>query len=449
VRQAASADSDSMQLGLVELSIARSIKMQGGDPTDHLEAAGRIFEERGYLSGSFEVRSTLATLAFERGHHTRAHKQFRRLLELSEQMGFSQGTAVAQLGVFQSLVAMGEVDQAKVIVPVLLKLCKTPAALGSLGLSISAALQLVGESERSLQLVERTEKLFRQQRVKEMLSQALFVRGSCQAALGGWEAAKRAWMAAMKVDRELGHLNAELEKMVACSQAEIMIELTKHSSVSAIAAARIQKQLRTGAEKAISLGVVGVRLRGKIFQAEAQLQLVTKDPLGAVRSFGQAREEYHGLGLARDVAFVDAQVGIALLEISRSTHPNMIDEAIDSFRRALEYFNIEPIPAVRWKLHYYLAFSCLVAGNAKGNDSDLGQWREAARSWVRAANSDLEQVFEGNGGRSSGDADFAPGLSTKLLEELTKELSSNSDQVKKSTKSSREGRRPRSLKQLH
>jgi tetratricopeptide (TPR) repeat protein len=364
-------------------------------------------------------------------------------------MGFSQGTAVAQLGVFQSLVAMGEIEQAKVMVPVLLKLCKTPAVLGSLGLSISAALQLVGESERSLQLVERTEKLFRQQQVKEMLSHALFVRGSCQAALGLWEGAKRSWTAAMKVDRELGHLGAELEKMVARSQAEIMIELTAHSSVSPAAAARIKKQLRSGAEKATSLGTPGVRLRGKIFQAEAQLELVTKDPLGAVRSFSQAREEYHRIGLVRDVAFVDALIGIALLDISRSTHPNMIDEAIDSFRRALDYFNAEPVPAIRWKLHYYLGFCCLVAGNAKGSDAELVKWREAARSWVRAANSDLEQVSEGNGGRSNGDTDFAPGLSPKLLEELTSELSSNSDTVKKSAKSRRENRHGRSIKHLH
>lgn len=415
------------------VSLARVLRNKGIRASDELDTASKVFEARGYWSGLYEVTSSLATTSLEQGHYARALRKFRELLELASRMGFTQGMAVAQLGLFQVHVALGEADQAKTVAQSLLKLSKSPAIAGSLGLSMAAAFQLLGDLGKALEVSRGTSRLFGQKRLFEMQSQALFVEGSCLAGLNRWNEALRVWRRAAKIDEEIGNFTGQADKLIACAQAEVMHDLVENNKVSEISLARAMRVLKSVSKSLVVKGVSDGRLRAKIHQTEAQLCVVTRDMMRALKSYSAARDELVRIGAMRDVAFVDAQVGLALLDLGRAQYPHMLDEALDSFRRSLEYCNAEQVLTLRWKVQYYLAFGCFLVSSTKGSEAEAGKWQEAAREWLKAARLDVHALQEHGSARPPIDGDFSPSLSFDVLDTLHKELQPKSSSSKKNS----------------
>jgi hypothetical protein len=99
--------------GLAELVIARGEAKLSTSATSSLEKALVLFQESSYRSGEFEALIALATSSAECEHHAKASRLFSQADIVATAGGFMYGRGLALLGLFNSAVASGEVENAR------------------------------------------------------------------------------------------------------------------------------------------------------------------------------------------------------------------------------------------------------------------------------------------------------------------------------------------------
>jgi hypothetical protein len=152
---------------------------------------------------------------------------------------------------------------------------------------------------------------------------------------------------------------------------------------------------------------------------------MTKRHVEALRHLSAARALFESLGMQVDVAMTDAFTGLSLIEVGKAATPDILEEAVMTLQRAQQFFSSPPLPAVRWKLSYYLAMAAIHISNAAGEPGSKMKWRDLAAGWVRSAEQDLA-LLAGEGDSSvhgfGVGADFSPGLKPTALEALQRAL---------------------------
>lgn len=433
--------------GLTRISLARVLKSRNVNITEELEAALRIFKDENYPIGAFEAHMSLATHCLEQGHYVKAEKCYENAIAVASEMGFCEGMLVSQLGLIQVFVSKGAKDSA---LPVLQRVLPLASKLPSFGLSIAASFQLLGDLESARDIVAAAEKYYEEQRLLDAQSQALFVEGACHAGLGKWGAAKKAWNKAAVIDRNRGDRVAEVEKLIAISQSQALEEFSEKGAISETTLKKIAKTLKTATQVAAAepLDSRGIKLEGKIAQSSAQLKVIAKNSYEALRDFSAARDKYQSARLFRDVAFVDALSGLALIEVARAGKPDLFYEAKESFMRAREYFSGEGLLPVRWKIHYYLALVSLFISNAKNSDVERYHAKEEAGHWISLAMQDVERL-KASGVTPPPDNELSPGLTYESLGKLAQQIGIDKKQGVKAKKIAVGKKTKQELDQLH
>jgi hypothetical protein len=166
---------------------------------------------------------------------------------------------------------------------------------------------------------------------------------------------------------------------------------------------------------------------GKALHIHAQLAILAKQPLNALKYLNRARECFGELGLEREVALTDGLIGLALLEASKQSGARLLDEAIGALQRSLDFFVREGQVTVTWKIRYYLAVAYILKSQQSGDPLHRDAHRQMAAGFLEEASGE-SSVMTGPLGMlraSTGDGDFSPGLKPDVLEPLRRVLGMN------------------------
>lgn len=421
-----------IQSGLVLVSLSRTLKNRSLPVAHVLERAERLFVDNNYPIGVFEVCMNSASLAVESGHLVKARRLFESATATAVEIEFIEGQLVSDLALIQVLISQSERKLAEERAESVLKLKKD---LPSFGLSIAAIYQLLGELERARKVAASAELYYRQLDILDLVSQSIFMQGACLAGQNRWDKARVLWQKAQQIDHSRGDKSGEIEKLLSIAQAITLNDFTATKSVSDQVMAKVAEKIALAESLAKNLPIAGERLRllGRTSQTSAQLKMVARRPLMALKDFSMARDAFVQLAARRDVAFIDAVMGFALLETGRAGKSGMFEEALEAFKRSLDYFSSEQILAVRWKIFYYLALtSFLIAKSEAGRGTSLF-WINGASEWLEAAVLDANRVKEA-GIINAGENEISPGLAYESLDALAKELSTAVEQTEEPTK---------------
>jgi tetratricopeptide (TPR) repeat protein len=411
---------------LAELSIARRA---GGDLASHetgLNSAQDIFSAHCYWAGAFEVAYKRATAALELQHYAKAERFYSAGAEYSDIGGLLHGTLMSVIGSFQCATAVGSDKDARNYAEILVRLCKSELGTGVAGLSVVAALQMLGDYERAAGLARKCGRFFRTRGLSHFESQAAFVEGACLAGTNDWLAARKAWERALKIDEMRGALFASCDRKAAVAQAIAMHEFSTTGKVSEHAISKVEALLGDSESELSGFPPTAevIKSRGKLLQTHAQLCVMAQRPLDALRYLSRARDLYVTLGSSRDTALIDALSGLALLETAKTRSPHLFDEAAQALQRALDYFNDVQHLQIRWKLKYYLSIAAYLSSQVKSAEHEKEQWRGVAASWLQEAMKDSSLVTSGEASfhGSCVESDFSPGLKPEVMEPLKKAL---------------------------
>jgi hypothetical protein len=198
-----------------------------------------------------------------------------------------------------------------------------------------------------------------------------------------------------------------------------MEDYSKTSSISAESMVKIKELLAIAdcAAATTAHAIEGVRTRAKVLQTHAQLCMIAREPVDAVKHLSSARELYDQRGLARDVALADALIGLAVLEVAKLKGGSLYEEAAAALQRALDFFENTQHAHIRWKLKYYLAIAAFMSSGTKRRSEQREHWVRTASAWLSGAMSDVSQV-KATGAEGVPDLDFSPGLGAHALEAL-------------------------------
>lgn len=412
--------------GLAELSICRVGGIGSEERVFSIERALELFKESSYRSGEFESLLILANAAVESEHHAKAHRLFAQAVQVSIDGGFLYGRGIALLGSFQSVAMSGDVETAKKLAMELLGLCKRKLFLGAFGLNVVAALQLVGDLTSATRLAGACEKNFVKIGVSSLAGQASFMLGASYAESGKWRQARSAWKRALTCDElRRSHISA-CDKRAALAQAVAMVDLSERGELSEATLLEIDRLRRVSERSLVAFGnsTAALIAMAKSLHVHAQLDILAKRSVEALRSLSRAREIFAQLGLERDVALSDALNGLALLEASKDRGGEIVEEAVAALQRALDYFAAVGSTRLLWKLHYYLTVAGVMRSQLASDPMVRERWRQMAIGWLKSAERDVQLLtLEGGMPRAgSGEGDFSPGLRPDVLDPLKQVL---------------------------
>jgi tetratricopeptide (TPR) repeat protein len=412
--------------GLAELSICRVGGIGSEERVFSIERALELFKESSYRSGEFESLLILANAAVENDHHAKAHRIFSQAVQVSVEGGFLYGRGIALLGAFQSVAMSGDTEAAQKLAKELLGLCKKPLFLGAFGLNVVAALQLVGDLSAATRLATTCEKHFITIGIHSLAGQASFMLGASHAESGKWRLARSAWKRALTCDElRRSHISA-CDKRAALAQAVAMVDFSERGALSDATLGEIDR-LRSVSEKSLlpfgSSSVALVAL-ARSLHVHAQLDILAKRSVEALKSLSKAREIFAQLGLEKEVALSDALNGLALLEASKDRGGDIVEEAVAALQRSLDYFAAMGSTRLLWKLHYYLTVAGVMRSQLASDAMVRERWRQMSIGWLKSAERDVQLLtLEGGMPRAgSGEGDFSPGLKPEVLEPLKQVL---------------------------
>ena len=357
---------------------------------------------------------------------------------MSVEGGFLYGRGVALLGAFQSVAMSGDTEAAKKLSKELLGLCKRPLFLGAFGLNVVAALQLVGDLSSATRLATTCEKNFIKIGVPSLAGQASFMLGASHAESGKWRLARGAWKRALTCDElRRSHISA-CDKRAALAQAVAMVDFSERGELSHATLGEIDR-LRSVSEKSlIPFGSSSAALvaLARSLHVHAQLDILAKRSVDALKSLSKAREIFAQLGLGKEVALSDALNGLALLEASKDRGSDIVEEAVAALHRSLDYFAAQGSTRLLWKLHYYLTVAGVMRSQLASDAMVRERWRQMAIGWLKSAERDVQLLtLEGGMPRAgSGEGDFSPGLKPEVLEPLKQVLGLVSQKRQSKTK---------------
>ena len=420
--------------GLAELVIARR------DPAaceDALTRAEHLFQDNEFLAGSFEALFLLGSTALDRGYNSVAERHLSIALRVAERGGFLHGKLLARAGLFQAALITGGNDEAKLRCDALSEALASEVGLGSMGLNVAAAQQITGDISGALATADQCEKLFEKLGMVNSQSQAASSAGSCHARLGAWERACTAWSRAIQLDERRNAFCQASERRALLVQALVMKDMTKHGSISSTTTRKCEATLARAHQSLAPFGdsPEAHRVGARLHVIEAQLNVMLKRNVSALKHTARARECFDRLGLEHDVALVDALTGLAMIEVGKGGMSEMFEEAALTLQRALQFFASGDVAVVRWKILYYLSLSALLNSQHKTSPVDQRKWRDLACVWLRDAVREVDRLANGpiGLGDATPEGDFSPGLKVTSLDVLKKALGMSAGKRRQST----------------
>lgn len=409
---------------LAELAIAR--RSSEIDP-DRLAMAADDFEDAEFLSGSYEAVFLLATHALDQTHNAAAERHFRRALALAQQGGFIHGELLALIGLFQSASLADTHAELQVRCNAVVSRLGSEFALGSSGLNAAAMQQIVGDIRGASRTAKRCEAFFRREGIPAFQAQAFAIIGTCEAHAGRWKKAGAAWKAALEIDTRRHAFVQVAERTALVVQALVMHDMTTHSQVLLSTRRRCEALLKDADESLRDLGDSQYALdtRARLQSVLAQLCVMSREHVSALRAFSAARGMYDSLGMDFEVALTDAFTGLSMIEVGKTTTPELLEEGVLTLQRAHQFFSSPPYPLLRWKLLYYMSVAGLFISNNSASPVERIKWRELSVSWLRSCERDLEAAsgaFQTPTGHIGFETEFAPGLTREALQELREAL---------------------------
>ncbi len=417
---------------LAELAIAR----RSAEPCeDSLLKAAELFEANSYISGAFEARFTLGSAALDRGHNSVAERHLRQAAKLADSVGFLHGSLLARVGLFQAAVIGGEEGEATRRVEDLSSLMSSEVAVGSMGLNVAAARQIVGNIESALEMARRCESLFDRRGLDFAEAQALHTIGSCQARTGNWEGALAAWERSVLLDERRFAFTSACERRALVVQALVMRDMSSVGHVQDATRSRCSDLIESSCRILRKFGDSNEarRIEARLRTANAQLCIMTKDSVAALRHTNIARSLFDALGMEYDAALIDALSGLAMIEVGKSGATEMLEEAVLTLQRPLQFFSGTDQGHIRWKVLYYLTVAGVVISQRKSTAIDRAKWKELSTSWLKDALREvaaLEHSSRGFQGDSQ-ETEFSPGLKPAALEGLKATLGVGTHKVRR------------------
>jgi hypothetical protein len=409
---------------LTEVVIARVGTELGADVGDEqLERAADIFEANDFLCGAFEVRFTLASRALDLGHNVVADRHWRGALAIAQAGGFLHGKFLALLGLFQSAILGEDSRKAHLWLQIAEQEVTSELALGSAGLNVAAACQIVRDFPRALKIAARCEKFFQARGLGGFQAQAAHIVGTCEAHAGRWNKARLAWARAAALDEQRHAFVSACERHGLVAQAYLMGDVTSLGHLRPVTAKKVARIVESAEATLRSFSELdeAVRIRAKLQTVHAHISVLVNDHVGALRHLSAARTLFTRLGLEYDVAMSDAFTALSMLEVSKASNPALAEEAVMYLQRTLQFFSALPGSPMRWKLLYYLTVAAVLVSQSKSSDHDKMKWRALASGWVREAErevSQLEGASDAVGGNDGSYSDFSPGLTPAAIDEI-------------------------------
>jgi tetratricopeptide (TPR) repeat protein len=415
--------------GLAELTIARREPRISEVTANALERALILFEESSYRSGEYEALIALASASAECEHHAKAYRLFSRADLVASTGGFLYGRGIALLGLFHSALASSEVENARVGAEKLRLLCSFDIFVTAFGLNVVAAHQLLGRSDVAAKIAMKCERLFAAHGLRGLTAQAAFMLGASYADGGKWKQARAAWKRSLTCDELRRAYISACDRRAALAQAIAMVDVTESGTLRETTLVEIENLLAKSEEALRPFGQSTQALQslGKALHIHAQLAILAKQPLNALKYLNRARECFGELGLEREVALTDGLIGLALLEASKQSGARLLDEAIGALQRSLDFFVREGQVTVTWKIRYYLAVAYILKSQQSGDPLHRDAHRQMAAGFLEEASGE-SSVMTGPLGMlraSTGDGDFSPGLKPDVLEPLRRVLGMN------------------------
>lgn len=412
--------------GLAELTISRREPFMEERSVISLEKALMLFEESSYRSGEYQTLIALAGASADLEHHAKAYRLFSRADVVASAGGFLYGRGVALLGLFHSALASAELENARRGAEKLRALCSSEIFVAAFGLNVVAAHQLVGRSEVASKIAMRCEKIFASNGNHALTAQAAFMLGASQADAGKWKQARASWKRALTCDELRRSYISACDRRASLAQAIAMVDFTESGELRESTIAEIERLLSQSEEALRPFGqsTQALQALGKTLHIHAQLAILAKQPLNALKYLNRARECFVQVGVEREVALTDGLIGLALLEASKQSGTQLLDEAVGALQRALEFFARVGQVSVSWKIRYYLTVACIMKSQQLSDPLHREAHRQMATGFLEEASSESSLV-EGDSGMpraSTGDGDFSPGLRPEVLEPLRKVL---------------------------
>jgi hypothetical protein len=205
-----------------------------------------------------------------------------------------------------------------------------------------------------------------------------------------------------------------------------MVDFTEHGDLREATLVEVERLLNQSEKVLAPFGqsTQALQALGKTLHIHAQLSILAKQPLNALKYLNRARDAFSSLGLQKEVALTDGLTGLALLEASKLSGAQLLDEAMSALQRSLDHFVRASQPRITWKLRYYLAVALLLRSQQSAEPMHRENYRQMAIGFLEEASieSSLFAVEAGMPRASSGEGDFSPGLKPDVLESLKKVL---------------------------
>ncbi len=412
--------------GLAEMTIGRRESRLSEECTQSLEKALALFEESSYRSGAFEALLCLGGAAVECEHHAKAYRLFTRADRIAADGGFLYGRGVALLGIFHSAMASGDLENAEIAGEKLTLLSSSELFVSAFGLNAVAAHQVLGSFEAARKFAAQCEKMFVSRGAHALAAQAAFMLGACHAESGKWKLARTAWKRSLVCDELRRSYISACDRRAALAQATAMVDFSERGVLSDTTLREIER-LRLQSERALApfgTSAEACQSLGRTLHVHAQLEILAKRPLEALRHLNRARECFGSLGAEREVALTDGLTGLALLEASKHNGSQLIDEATSALQRSLDFFVRAGQPRITWKIRYYLTVACIIKSQHASDGAHRESYRGMALAFLEEATIE-SKLLSGERGMpriSSGEGDFSPGLKPEVLQPLREVL---------------------------
>lgn len=409
---------------LAELSIAR--KRYPVD-LERLNWAAEIFESNNCLSGAFEANFVLATHAFDRSHNVVAEKYWGRALAISGRGGFLHGELLALLGLFQCSLLGEESKKADSwLHRAQGRLC-SELAVGSAGLNVAAAQQMVGDFTGALSTATRCESFFKDRQMSGFQAQAANIVATCEARAGNWKRAGQAWKRAAALDLRRHAFVTAAERHGLIAQTILMDDMAEVGHARSVTLGKVDSILSKADGILESFGGLeeASRVRARLHGVRAHAKVLSGEHVSALRHFASAREIYNNLGLSLDVAMTDALTALSMLEVGKSASPGLAEESVIHLQRALHYFVSQRSSSMTWKILYYMSVAAVVVSQSKTAERDKEKWKSLAVAWIEEAEREFEQHKEDPSHGEDADAayvGFAPGVTKASIRKIKKVL---------------------------
>jgi tetratricopeptide (TPR) repeat protein len=424
---------------LVELAICRG---KADFDRERLKSALDIFIENEFLSGAFEAAFILASEALDRGHNVVSQRFWVQCLSVAKSGGFLHGSLLASMGSFQYAMSSGDIKLAREWCQSVADLFGSELSIGSAGLNLAAALQILNDFEGAEKVAKISRRFFKDNRMLGFQAQAAHIVGLCRARKSDWSAASKFWSEAISLDDQRYALMSAAERRALLAQADLMRDVAQGGPLRAATAKKIGVTI-AAAESAVSVFASdpdAKRLEARLQWLRAHVCVVQEEHVRALRYLSDARAIFESLQTHYDVAMTDAFMALSMLAIGKAGNTSLLEEAVLNLQRALQFFAPGSGSAIRWKLLYYMAVCGAIIGQSKFADEDKIKWRELASGWLRSSEKEVEQLPESE---SSVDVDpeyagFSPGLKRQAINELKNALGLD----RKSRKRSEKGLKP-------